>query len=199
MIKIFYILDLEWMTWNRKSNFNPKLRKNWQKKEIVQIGVCQYRIKKNNFVLNKKLNIYIKPKFNLQLPKYFMRLTGITQNVVDTRGLYFIDAMRSLKKFILSKSFILTNGGDKNVLKYNCNLHNINSNSFLSCYKFINIRKIFKKFFKGKNLTTENLHNLFGFKKTKSHDAISDCITISKCFNLLNKKYDHKIQQTVFK
>ena len=42
MIKIFYILDLEWMTWNRKSNFNPKLRKNWQKKEIIQIGAIKF-------------------------------------------------------------------------------------------------------------------------------------------------------------
>ena len=199
MIKVFYVLDLEWLTWNRKSNFNPKLRKKWQKMEIIQIGICQLKIKKNNFLINKKLNIYIKPKFNLQLPKYFIHLTGITQKLVDTKGLFFIDAIKSVKKFILAKSFVLTNGADKSVLKYNCNLHNINSNNFLSTYKFINLRKILRRFFKKKDVSTENLNNLFGFKKTKVHNAILDCITISKCLNLLNKKYNYRIKQTIFK
>ena len=167
--------------------------------EIIQIGICQLKIKKNNFLINKKLNIYVKPKFNSQLPKYFIHLTGITQKLVDTKGLFFIDAIKSVKKFILPKSFVLTNGADESVLKYNCNLHNINSNNFLSTYKFINLRKILRRFFKKKDVSTENLNNLFGFKKTKVHDAILDCITISKCFNLLNKKYNYRIKQTIFK
>jgi len=198
MNKFFYVLDLEWLTWTSISNINPSLRKKWQKKEIVQIGVFKVKINKNKFFVKKKLNIFIKPKYNKELPKYFVRLTGITQKIIDEKGLNFFQAMRYLKKFIFPKSYIITNGGDQKVLKYNCHLHNIDSKRFLSRYKFLNIRKKLRKIFKRRNLSTENLHNLFHFKKVKAHNAIIDCTIILKSLISLNNKYNYKIQKILY-
>ena len=66
-----FILDTEYLTWNNRSNLNDKFRKKWQKKEIIQIGVCQVIEKKNKLLIKKKLNIFVKPKFNPIIPKKY--------------------------------------------------------------------------------------------------------------------------------
>ena len=48
-----FILDTEYLTWNNRSNLNDKFRKKWQKKEIIQIGVCQVIEKKNKLLIKK--------------------------------------------------------------------------------------------------------------------------------------------------
>ena len=41
-----YVLDTEYLTWSNKSNYDDRLRKKWQKKEIIQVGICRVIEKK---------------------------------------------------------------------------------------------------------------------------------------------------------
>ena len=53
-----FILDTEYLTWSNRSNLNDKFRKKWQKKEIIQIGVCQVIEKKKQIIYKKKIKYF---------------------------------------------------------------------------------------------------------------------------------------------
>ena len=64
-MKKFIIVDLEWTSWEGNylgKNFAIEKRKNWQKKEIIQIGAIKFN---KYYKILDSLNLYVKPLFNL--------------------------------------------------------------------------------------------------------------------------------------
>ena len=116
------ILDCEWLTWSLQSNYNDRLRKKNQKKELIQIGIIRVDLK-NKKILDKK-NIYIKLTFAKKIPKRIIRLTGINETLLKRKGVKFDVAYKQMNKFI-GKNPTITNGADEKVIQYNCILNKI--------------------------------------------------------------------------
>ena len=172
---IINILDCEWLTWSLKSNYNELYRKKNQKKEIIQIGIVKTDLKKNK-ILNKK-NIYIKLIFSKRIPKRIVKLTGITDKILEEEGVKFNEAFKQLIKFI-AKHPTITNGGDEKVIRYNCILHKINSDKLIK-NKFYNYRIFLRNIIKNRDLSTNNLVKIFNLKGFYSaHNALTDCLII---------------------
>ena len=184
-----FILDTEYLTWNNRSNLNDKFRKKWQKKEIIQIGVCQVIEKKNKLLIKKKLNIFVKPKFNPIIPKRIIELTKITQKTIDNKGIPYKEALKKLNKFIGNSAKIVSNGDEKKLFIYNYKINNLNIVSKIEKANFIDLKKLLIKKYGKKKYFTADLSKIFNFKQEKKpHNALYDCFTIAKCINNSLKK-----------
>tara|TARA_B100001057_G_scaffold499018_1_gene608033 strand:- start:526 stop:1104 length:579 start_codon:yes stop_codon:yes gene_type:complete len=191
-VKKFVIVDLEWTSWKENysgKNFEIEKRKNWQKKEIIQIGAIKFN---KNYKILDSLNLYVNPHFNPILSNYIINLTNITNKLIEKKGLDFIEANKKLLNFSKNCT-LLSNGNDGEVLKKNYYYNKINFNGL----KIINIKKIFEKKY---NIPKNFLHSpkikaFYGYKyrKEDAHNALKDCksvlLAIKKMkFNLENIK-----------
>ena len=114
-MKYFVILDLEWTSWqgNYYGKYNQSERRSSnQQKEIIQIGAIKIS---KSFKIIKKLNVYVKPKINPSLSKYIIKLTGITQKIINNKGLDFKDAFDIFYKFIKNGK-VICNGNDGRIM-----------------------------------------------------------------------------------
>jgi len=79
----YIVFDTEFTSWEGSQE------NNWSKKgehrELVQIGA--YKI--HNGEIIETLNLFIKPRINPLLSKYFIDLTGITNKKINKDGLNF--------------------------------------------------------------------------------------------------------------
>ena len=184
-MKFYTVVDLEWTSW--KKNYHGKYlekekRKKWQKKEIIQIGAIRFD---NNFKIKDNLNLIIKPNINKKLSRYIVKLTSITDKIVEKKGLDFLDGFRKLKKFS-SKSHVFSNGSDGEVIKKNLKYNHYHRKGL----KILNIKKILEKKYKiPKNyLPSPKLKTYFGYKynKKKAHHALYDCQSIIFAMKKMN-------------
>ena len=185
-MKYFVILDLEWTSWQGNyygENNQYERRSKNQKKEIIQIGGIKVN---KNFKIIKKLNICVKPKINPKLSKYIIKLTGITQKIIDNKGLDFKDAFNIFQKFT-NKKKIICNGTDENILKKNLAFNKINKR-----VKMTNIKKLLITKYK---IPKDYCHSpliqsYFGYKiiKKNTHNALYDCISILRALRKI--KFD---------
>mgnify|MGYP001162836542 FL=1 len=186
-MKKFIIVDLEWTSWKGNylgKNFGVEKRKNWQKKEIIQIGAIKFN---KNYKILDSLNLYVKPYFNPILSNYIINLTNITNKLIEKKGLNFIKANKKLINF--SKNCTLfSNGNDGEVLKKNYHYYKIN----LNCLKIINIKKIFEKKYHvpKKFLHSPKIKTFYGYKyrKEDAHNALKDCKSV--LFAIKKMKFD---------
>ena len=188
-MKNIAIIDFEWTSWS--GNYHGKYlekekRSNWQKKEIIQMGIVLIDRKYN---LIKKYNIYVKPIFNSQLSDYIINLTGISQTKIDKLGIEFPIALNYFLKFT-KNCILISNGTDGDVLNDNLFMHKIKNKTV----KIINIKNIlFKKYNVPKEyLHSTVIHNFYGYKiyDHKAHDAISDCLNIQKALRKMSFNFD---------
>ena len=178
-MKKYVIIDLEWTSWaenfNKKRN-SFKKRKNWQKKEIIQVGAIQFN---KNYKILKKFNIYIKPKYNPILSTYIVKLTGITQKIIEKKGIKFTQAYKIIKK-VCKDCEIFCNGNDNEIMQTNLLYNNLKDKNF----KIKNIKPILYTKYKipKKFINSPVIHTFFGYKlkKTKMHNAVYDCMNILK-------------------
>ncbi len=116
------IFDLEWTSW---SGFPES---NWcmpgKHREIIQIGGVKLDYT-NHLKEIDCFNIFVKPKINKKLSKYIRDLTGLTQEIIDSRGINFHTALTLFYKFCNEVDYVCFNGTDDEVLFENCQLLNI--------------------------------------------------------------------------
>ena len=139
-MKYYTVIDLEWTSWDKNyygKYFEKEKRERWQKKEIIQIGAIKFNKK---FKIKDTLNLIIKPRINKKLSKYIINLTSITNEIIQKKGIEFLDGYKKLKKFS-NKSFIFSNGEDGMILKKNLNYNNSPDSEI----KILNIKKFLKK------------------------------------------------------
>jgi inhibitor of KinA sporulation pathway (predicted exonuclease) len=186
-VKKFIIVDLEWTSWKGNylgKNFEIEKRKNWQKKEIIQIGAIKFN---KYYKILDTLNLYVKPHFNPILSNYITNLTNITNKLIEKKGLKFIKANKELIKFSKDCT-LLSNGIDGQVLKKNYHYNKIN----LKCPEIINIKKIFEKEYHipKKFLHSPKIKTFFGYKyrKEEAHNALNDCKSV--LFAIKKMKFD---------
>ncbi len=183
----FVIVDFEWTSWagNFSSFYGKDLRlekrKDWQKREIIQIGAIKFNSK---YKIISKLNLFVKPTINPKLSNYIKKLTGISQRKIDTKGKDFKNSFKKLKKFC-TKCKVLANGEDEKILIANFKYNKMKNIKF----KINNIKPILKNKYKIPNKFSQSgiIHVYFGYKKIKNkmHDAVYDCGCIIKAMKKL--------------
>ena len=89
----FILFDTEYTTWEGAAE------RNWsgpgEHKEIVQIGAVLVRA--DSLCATGHLMFYVLPVINPKLSDFFIRLTGISQETVDTSGCSYSDALARFK------------------------------------------------------------------------------------------------------
>jgi len=90
----FILFDTEYASWQ---GFLTAPEAEKKKAEIVQIAAL--KINDADLSITEELNIYIKPHFAPRLTDYFIKLTGITDNLLQENGLPFPAAYAKFKQF----------------------------------------------------------------------------------------------------
>ena len=142
---IFILFDTEFTAWQGSQKRNWSL--SWEHKELISISALKVKKKKNKLEIIDKFNCYIKPRINKQLSNYIIKLTGITQKKIDTKGLYFIKALRKFYKF--SKNLPLYSyGNDYTIIQENLDLYKIKLDSKYRLWfdKFFDIKPFFESY-----------------------------------------------------
>ena len=177
----FIIFDTEYTAWEGSQE------RNWsdddEYMELVQIGALKVIKTDTTIKIEKRINIYIKPKKNPDLSEYFINLTGITQNIVDKKGVTFNEAMKKFYDFCKIKNNVklpmFSYGNDYDIIKYNLKLNSVNKKSRFYKWekKFYDIRPIFDCYVDTSKYTSGTIHKAFKINKkiTHVHNALWDC------------------------
>ena len=99
----FVIFDTEYTSWHGCQEHGWHGR---QKREIVQISALRVS---NDLRVLDTFNVLCKPTINPILSDYFIKLTGITNEQIQRRGISFPKAYKKFKKFV-GKSHCLSHG-----------------------------------------------------------------------------------------
>jgi DNA polymerase III alpha subunit (gram-positive type) len=175
-MKKYILFDIEFTAWKNS------LKENWSNpneyREIIQISA----LKINNGEILEKFNIFVKPNINKELSKYIQKLTGITNNKLNKKGITFRKAIHKFYNF--SKYYPLYSyGNDYNVIKENLFLNNIDKRSkFFDVrwkQKFNDFKQVLKK---NSNInpskyTSGTVYKAFNIKiseRHKAHNAVND-------------------------
>lgn len=177
------IFDTEYTTWE-----GARERK-WsgpgEYKEIVEIGAV--KVETENFSGLDTFSIYVKPVKNPKLSELFIDLTGISQKVVDEKGVGFSEA---LQKFFTwsGADDIYCYGRDGEVLEGNAELLGIHFP--FERLRFHNIKELFKQYgIPADNYMSSTIVRVFGKEPSRrGHSALNDARTIVDGLQLLKEK-----------
>ena len=178
------VFDLEFTSWPGSNERNWSLPN--EDREIIQIGAVKIETTGDMREVDS-FQILVRPLKNPILSDYIVNLTEITQEKVEKEGILFPLALSRFVNFIGEHPIdILFNGGDKEVIEENCQIHNI---PFLSIFKKSTDLKIYFSEVLGisrKNCTSGMLPELFGLNNhEKQHDALGDARSISQALRYL--------------
>ncbi len=94
MEKCFIIFDSEYASWD---GFLTAPKEEKKKAEVVQIAAL--KVNAADLTVREKFCQYIKPHFTPKLTDYFIKLTGITDDLLDEKGIDFLSAYKKFVEF----------------------------------------------------------------------------------------------------
>jgi len=113
------IFDLEFTAWP------GSLQRRWSApgefREIVQIGAVLV-LPADNYIETAHFCRLVRPRRNPVLSRYFIELTGITQEAVDRSGEEFNRVLADFAAFAGETAPLISNGADGAVVLENCRL-----------------------------------------------------------------------------
>lgn len=181
----FIIFDTEFTAWE------GSMERNWsgenEYRELVQISAFRIKKKGNKIAITKKLNLYILPRINRNLSEYFIKLTGITQEIIEERGIPFNQAMATFYRFCKNekeqKYPMYSMGNDYGVIKENLKLNSINRRSRFYKWekKFHDIAPLFSPYVDTSLYTSGTLYKAFNIVPNTHiavHCASWDCLSL---------------------
>jgi len=195
----FIIFDTEFTAWK------GSMERDWsgenEYKELVQISALKIKKKGKNIIITKKLNIYVLPRINRNLSEYFINLTGITQETVETKGISFRQAIETFYRFCKDSNEVkyplYSMGNDYYIIKENLKLNSINKRSRFYKWekKFHDISPFFSPFVNVNYYTSGTLYKAFKIvpnSEINVHNASWDCLSLflslKKVINIENLK-----------
>ena len=181
--KEYVIVDTEYTAWK------GSMSRNWSKKgehrELVQIAA----LKIANNILIDSLNILVKPLYNPILSKYFVDLTGITNQELHIYGSTLEDSLYSLYKFT-NGLFIYSYGNDYSIIYENLKLNKINKSTYFDWSNmWIDIRLYFQSHkIDTDKYTSGTIYKITGkkYNDNRVHNALWDCKSIYLAIKYLN-------------
>ena len=139
------IFDTEYTTWK---GCNENGWHGWQEKEVVQIAAA--RINEKLEVLDE-LCLFVKPTINPVLSDYFENLTGITNAMVQEKGLFYPEAYAKFSEFVGNDvcwshgwGSPIENPSDGNIMNHNCEILNLPVKNI----KYKNVAAFFAEMYK---------------------------------------------------
>jgi inhibitor of KinA sporulation pathway (predicted exonuclease) len=169
----FILFDTEYTAWegSRESDW----KKPGQYKEIIQIGAL--KVEGATLAEKGEFSIFVKPVKNPELSDFITNLTGITQEVVDSKGVSLENALLNFSKFVGDLE-MYSYGIDAQVIKENCDLLGIDFPLKMeSCH---NLRPMMYPELAARNIpgyesyTSGTLLEAFGKEGGRAHDAVND-------------------------
>lgn len=164
----FIIFDTEFTAW--EGSMQRNWNKDYEKKELVQISGLKIKKIDNSLRVIDTINIFIKPKVNPVLSKYFIDLTGITQRLIESYGVHFLIGINYFYKFSKNDNNeflpMYSYGNDYSVIKENLIIHNFKHNSRFYNWgnHFYDIKTFFKDYVNVHEYTSGNLYKAFNIK-----------------------------------
>ena len=154
-------------------------------KEIVEIGAVLVETEK--FSELGEFLVHVKPVKNPVLSKYFMDLTGISQEIVDREGIDYPAAIRRFAEWCGGYD-AYSYGYDYAVLEENAGLLKIPFS--LDAKHFFNIKDVFKKFgIPADDYISSTIVRAFGIEPVRrGHDAANDARTIVDGLRALSER-----------
>lgn len=156
--------------------------------EIVQIGAVRIDVADDWRELGV-FSTYVRPIRNPTLSNYFMDLTGITQQRVDTEGRSFPDAINLFTEFINGENApVASHGVDHKVIALNCDYTGISVPYIFE--RAINLRPwvATKMGVREGRYTSADLPHKLGFEHDgPGHDALVDARTVAAAIKHLTK------------
>jgi len=181
---VITVLDMEWTSWE------GAWARGWsgpgEFREIVQIGLVRFA---DTPVLEEleSFQVFVKPILNPTLSRYFMDLTGISQDDVDRHGTSLADALTAMTEFLADDQCpILSHGLDGKYLRENC--EKIDIAFGFEDDRFVDIRADVQHFLghTGSGLTSSDLPARMGFPAPgTAHDAVADCRCIGGALRIM--------------
>lgn len=170
-MRSYIVMDTEFTTWE------GAMARNWsapgERREIVQIGAIK-------IVEHKEISRfvrYVKPVFNPILSDYFIRLIGITQEIVDQQGVSFHQALDEYRAFCGNLASI-SYGRDDFVLEENLGWHC----ETVRMASFLDARDLVAEIGRDpRQWTSGTVYRLAGIEQpgTREHDAMDDCLSLA--------------------
>ena len=177
--------DLEWTAW--AGSRERRWRGPGEAMEIVQIGAVLIE-DTQEMAETGALNVIVRPRLNPDLSDYFIDLTGITQQRVDSDGVAFPDALARLFQFVEGATAVYSMGGDEKQLAINCRIHGIDED--FSCIPFANARHPLNDFLgiADERLESGRLPAQVGFEMDgNAHDGLDDARMIAEAFRIMRR------------
>lgn len=179
------IYDTEWTSW---PGFMESM---WTQPgrypEIIQIGAVKLDIA-DGFQEIGTFQCFIRPKINPELSDYITALTGITQNVIDTQGIGFVDALGDFVAFMGEDlAALMSFGRDGDVIHRNCKLHEIDMPPIFEIERNLRQSLLELELIDQKHVSSD-LPSLFGLPdEERSHNALSDARGLGKAIRHLRE------------
>ena len=180
----FVVFDLEVTAWE------GSLAAGWNRpgelKEIVQIGAV---LLESDLSEAAAFSQYVRPQRNPILSSYFINLTGIDQQTVDSCGVNCKAALELFGQFIGTGSPIVSNGPDGDVILENCALYGFVCP--IDPGLFRDIRREIARALSVPETKADSycLPRLAGLPiQVQAHDALSDARSVAAVLRALEKK-----------
>ena len=112
----FILLDTEYTSWEGSQQRRWSLK--GEHRELIQVSALKIKKHNNNLIIISKFNELIKPTINPILSNYIIKLTGITQSSIDSKGLDFDTFLNKFYNF--SNDYIIYSyGNDYSIIQEN--------------------------------------------------------------------------------
>jgi inhibitor of KinA sporulation pathway (predicted exonuclease) len=151
-------------------------------KEIIEFPGVLLEYDGKSYTKISSFQRFCKPKVNLNIHEYYHKLTGITQEQIDTEC-DFPDIMQDFEKWIdnyVNDDAIILTFGDRDLatMMEECKRWNISPRPIYN--RYINIRQVIKDFFNHeKQYEMDELLKMFGYDLVGHHSGIDDCCNIA--------------------
>jgi len=177
----FIIVDTEFTAWEGSNERGWD--KEWEHREIIQIGAVHVK----DLEEIDSFLVYVKPKINSELSEYIVKLTGITQEKIDSEGLSYRVAKEQFLTWRGDFPAYSFAGRESDVFREN---DDINEVPRISEKGFFGLHGIFKKAgVDPTQYTSGTIPKAFGLGAAfHVHDALSDVRSILRALRVVYDK-----------
>lgn len=187
----FILFDTEFTAWEGSEE------NHWSKPnefpELVQIGALKIKKTKSKLKIVDSLSVFILPKLNPKLSRFFIELTQITQESIDKHGVDSKDGINQLYAFSQNKKgdllTLYSYGNDYNIIHYNLVLHKIIETKLYQWQSYFkDIRPFFNQATDTSQYRCGTLYRAFNITPTETpevHNALWDSKSLYLSLNHL--------------
>jgi hypothetical protein len=185
----FFILDTEYLSWNKSQSNFKKIRSPSQMPEIIQFYSKEIFTKKKN-----EIELFFKPKKYKTYPYRMSKLTGINKSFLNKHGLDFKKNYSYISDFYPKNSLIIANGAENELININKKINGMIDSKvkvfFLDLQDILKSNFLKDKRFKKIFISTNDIKKHLSLKNIRSHNSKNDVEIIFKFLkkNKINPK-----------